>query len=364
MELQERASPPRKRLPPEIFELPVDKMRAGYYTDAYFNHARATLLEDGRRPRVVMQGFQKRHSVLGGIDEAIAVLKLCSENWDALEVHALYEGDAIEPHETVLTIEGDYALFAHLETVYLGVLARRTLITTNVVRVLEAANGKPIIFMPARHDHHRVQTGDGYAAHVAGQVVGAPIGVTSDAQASWWGGKGVGTVPHALISAYGGNTVLAATKFAEWAPEDLNVVVLVDFENDSVSTALEVARALGPRLWGVRLDTSESLVDRSLWNELGDFKPTGVNERLVRKVRDALDRDGFERVKIVVSGGFTVKKIREFEERGVPVDSYGIGSSLIRGSNDFTADVVLTDGRPSAKAGRRFRPNARLELVG
>ena len=126
---------------------------------------------------------------------------------------------------------------------------------------------------------------------------------------------------------------------------------------------LEVARALGPRLWGVRLDTSESLVDRSLWSELGDFKPTGVNERLVRKVRDALDRDGFERIKIVVSGGFTVEKIREFEERAVPVDSYGVGSSLIRGSNDFTADVVLTDGRPSAKAGRRFRPNPRFEVV-
>src|SRR5436305_8908328 len=217
--------------------------------------------------------------------------------------------------------------------------------------------------MPGRHDHRRVQTGDGYAAYVAGQVVGAPIGVTSDAQASWWGGKGVGTVPHALISAYGGNTALAATKFAEWAPEDLNVVVLVDFENDSVETALEVARELGPRLWGVRLDTSESLVDRSLWGELGDFKPTGVNERLVRKVRDALDRDGFERVKIVVSGGFDVDKIREFETRSVPVDSYGIGSSLIRGANDFTADIVLTDGRESAKAGRRYRPSERLELV-
>ena len=352
-----------KRLPPEVFELPVEKMREGYYTDAYFNHTREMLLRDGRHPRVVMQAFQKKHSHLGGIDEAIAVLKLCADDWDDLTVHALYEGDQVEPYEPVLAIEGDYTGFAHLETVYLGVLARRTLITTNVVRVLEAANGKPIIFMPARHDHHRVQTGDGYAAHVAGQVVGAPIGVTSDAQASWWGGKGVGTVPHALISAYGGNTVLAATKFAEWAPEDLNVTVLVDFENDSVATALEVARALGPRLWGVRLDTSESLVDRSLWSELGDFKPIGVNERLVRKVRDALDRDGFERIKIVVSGGFTVEKIREFEERDVPVDSYGVGSSLIRGSNDFTGDIVLTDGRPSAKAGRRFRPNERLELV-
>jgi nicotinate phosphoribosyltransferase len=360
MEVRERT---RRRLSPEVFELPVEKMREGYYTDAYFNHARETLQEDGRRPRVVMQVFQKNSSFLGGMDEAIAILKLCSHDWDGLTVHALYDGDAISPYETVMTIEGDYAAFAHLETLYLGVLARRTLITTNVVRVLEAANGKPIIFMPARHDHHRVQTGDGYAAHVAGQIVGAPIGVTSDAQASWWGGKGVGTVPHALISAYGGNTVLAATKFAEWAPADLNVTVLVDFENGSVATALEVARALGPRLWGVRLDTSETLVDRSLWDEMGDFKPTGVNERLVHKVRDALDRDGFEAVKIVVSGGFDAEKIREFESRGVPVDSYGVGSSLIRGSNDFTGDVVLTDGRPSAKAGRRFRPNERLELV-
>jgi nicotinate phosphoribosyltransferase len=353
----------RKRLPAEIFDLPVEKMREGYYTDAYFNHTRAALLADGRHPRVVMQVFQKNPAVLGGIDEAIAVLKLCSEDWDELTVHALYDGDRIEPFETVLAVEGDYTLFAHLETVYLGTLARRTLIATNVTRVLEAANGKPIIFMPARHDHHRVQTGDGYAAYVAGAHVGASIGMTTDAQASWWGGRGVGTVPHALIAAYGGNTVLAATKFCEWAGPDFNVVVLVDFENDSVRTALEVARALGPRLWGVRLDTSGQLVDRSLWSEMGDFDPRGVNERLVRKVRDALDADGFEQVRIVASGGFTVEKIRRFEELGVPVDSYGVGSSLIRGENDFTGDVVMTDGRPSAKVGRRYRPNDRLELV-
>src|SRR5256714_4948552 len=221
----------RERLSPEVFDLPVEKMRAGYYTDAYFNHARATLLRDGRRPNVVMQVFQKNHAYLGGMDEAIAILKLCADEWEALRVHALFDGDVLLPYETVLTIEGDYTTFAHLETLYLGTLARRTLITTNVVRVLEAANGKPIIFMPARHDHHRVQTGDGYAAYIAGRVVGAPIGVTTDEQASWWGGRGIGTVPHSLIASYGGNTVLAATKFAEWAPEDINITVLVDFEN-------------------------------------------------------------------------------------------------------------------------------------
>ena len=356
--------PPRRpRLDPSVFNLPVEKMRDGYYADAYFNHARATLLHDDRHPRVVMQVFQKNDAYLGGMDEAIAILKLCSYEWESLTVHALYDGDRVRPWESVMTIEGDYTLFAHLETAYLGVLSRRTLITTNVVRVLRAANGKPLIFMPARHDHHRVQTGDGYAAHIAGRVVGSPIGVTTDEQASWWGGRGIGTVPHSLISSYGGNTVLAATKFAEWAPEDINITVLVDFENNSVQTALDVARALGPHLWGVRLDTSETLVDRSLWHELGDFKPTGVNERLVHNVRDALDADGFEQVKIVVSGGFTVEKITQFEEQGVPVDAYGVGSSLIRGSNDFTADIVLTDGRPAAKVGRKYKTNSRLELV-
>jgi nicotinate phosphoribosyltransferase len=353
----------RKRLDPGIFDLPVEKMRAGWYTDAYFNHARATLVADGRRPVVVMQVFQKKNAYLGGMDEAIAILKLCAEDWDGLTVYALYDGDVIEPYETVMTIEGDYTSFAHLETVYLGTLARRTLITTNVVHVLEAANGKPLIFMPARHDHHRVQTGDGYAAYVAGQILGAPIGVTTDEQASWWGGTGIGTVPHSLIASYGGDTVAAARHFADWAPPDMNVTVLVDFENDSVRTALEVAEALGPRLWGVRLDTSETLVDRSLWQELGDFDPGGVNPRLVWKVRDALDGAGFTGVRIVVSGGFTAEKIERFESSGAPVDAYGVGSSLIRGAYDFTADIVQTDGRPTAKAGRRYRPNPRLELV-
>ena len=348
----------RKRLPPEIFDLPVEKMREGYYTDAYFNHARAALLADGRHPNVLMQVFQKKNAVLGGMDEAIAVLKLCSHDWEALTVHALYDGDDTGPYETVMTIEGDYTLFAHLETVYLGVLARRTLVSTNVRRVVEAANGKEILFVPARHDHHRVQTGDGYAAHVAGA-----IGVSTDAQASWWGGRGIGTVPHALIAAYDGDTVLAARKFADFADPAMRIVVLVDFENDSVRTALEVARALGDRLWGVRLDTSATLVDQALWSEMGYFDPRGVNQRLVEKVRAALDAEGFRDVKIVVSGGFDAERIQAFEERGVPVDSYGVGSSLIRGANDFTADIVLTEGRPSAKVGRRLIPNPRLQPV-
>jgi nicotinate phosphoribosyltransferase len=352
------SSATRERLSPEVFRLPVERIRAGYYSDAYFNFTRQLLKERDMHPRVTMQVFQKHRSYLGGVDEAIAVLKLCSDDWDALEVHALHEGDPIAPMETVMTIEGDYSVFAHLETVYLGCMARRSLVMRNVRGVVDAAHGKPILFFPARHDHWLVQTGDGWAAHVAGA-----IGVSTDAQASWWGGVGVGTVPHGLIAAFGGDTVAAAREFADRFADEMNVTVLVDFENDSVRTSLEVADALGDRLWGVRLDTSERLVDRALWHEMGDFRPTGVNAVLVERVRSALDAAGHSRVRIVVSGGFDAAKIREFEGRGAPVDAYGVGSSLVRGENDFTADVVRVDGRDCAKAGRVYRPNPRLVRV-
>jgi nicotinate phosphoribosyltransferase len=357
----------RTRLDPTVFRLPVERIREGYYSDAYFNFTKQLLEDRGLHPRVTMQVFQKQRSVLGGIDEAIAVLKFCAgrhadgdwvDGWDDLDVQALHEGDEIAPWETVMTIEGDYSLFAHLETVYLGCMARRSLVMHNLRQVVDAANGKPILFFPARHDHWLVQTGDGWAAHVAGA-----IGVSTDAQASWWGGRGVGTVPHGLIAAFGGDTVAAARDYADRFAGEMNVTVLVDFENDSVRTSLEVADALGDKLWGVRLDTSDRMVDRTLWHEMGEFKPTGVTTKLVERVRSALDAAGHENVKIVVSGGFDAEKIRSFEEAGAPVDSYGVGSSLLRGQNDFTADVVMLEGRPCAKAGRTYKPNARLDPV-
>jgi nicotinate phosphoribosyltransferase len=336
-------------------------MREGYYSDKYFVRTRDVLVGAGRDPRVTIQVYQKQDAWLGGIDEAIAILKSClttGHQWAELDVRALHDGDRVEPRETVMLISGPYVAFAHLETLYLGVLARRTRVATNTRLVVEAAWPKPVMFFPARFDHWQVQTGDGYAAHVAGA-----IGVSTDAQASWWGSEGIGTVPHSLIAAFGGDTVAASLAFADQMPPDVHVVSLVDFDNDCVGTALAVARALGPRLSGVRLDTSESMVDRSIIPQMGSFDPRGVNPQLVRNVRTALDREGFGHVQITVSGGFTPEKIRRFEAEGVPVDSYGVGSSLFRGQFDFTADVVMVDGSPVAKAGRGFRPNPRLDRV-
>jgi len=398
----------RKRLSTTTFDLPVQELRRGYRSDVYFWREKVVLESHNLHPRVTMQVFQKNNAILCGIDEAIAVLKVASgrysdytrayqlfdklielkklartqflndktrylkieeerikvsqeldnlwiDGFSEIEIDALWDGDAISPYEPVMHIHGDASLFAHLETIYLGILARRTKIATNVRRVVEAANGKTVLYFPARFDHWAVQGGDGYAAHIGGAS-----GVSTDAQGEWWGAGASGTIPHALIAAIGGNTVKAVQFFHESYPNAI-LIALVDFDNDCVNTALECARALGDKLWGVRLDTSENLVDKSVFPLMGTYKPTGVNPKLVELVRTALDREGFSNVKIVVSGGFNPDRIRQFEAMRVPVDAYGVGSYLMQGSYDFTADIVLVNGKPIAKVGRHFMPNPRLE---
>ena len=350
----------RERLDPALFNLPAQQIRSGFYSDKYFVRAGEMLRRTGDSPEVLMQVFSKSACVLCGTDEAIALLKLASHDWQALEVRARHDGDTVKAFDIVMTIKGPYEVFAHLETLYLGVLARGTRVATNTRRAVKAAGGKDVLFFPARFDHWLVQARDGYAAHIGGATA-----VSTDAQGSWWGGEGVGTIPHAIIAACGGDTVLAARKFAECFPETIPLVVLVDFENDCVRTALEVARALGPRLYGVRLDTSGTMVDLSVQPMMGQFDPRGVNLELVCNVRKALDAEGFQGVRIVASGGFNGDKIQRFEEHQAPVDAYGVGSTLFAnaGQHDFTADIVRCDGKAIAKVGRAERFTPDLETV-
>jgi nicotinate phosphoribosyltransferase len=402
---------PDGRLAAWIFELPVVDLRAGYRAAVYFDRSRRLLAAEGDDTQVTMQVFQRSDAMVAcGIDEALAVLALgagsfadpaaadeafagylAARNWsrqarslggDAyveavraqveaeaafdkhwlpaggeLQVSALRDGDRVDAWEPVVEITAPYRLVAHLESVYLGVLARRTLVATNVRSVVDAAGGKPVLFFGDRYDHWATQGGDGYAAFVGGAQ-----GVATDAQAAWWGERGLGTIPHALIATFGGDTVAAVAAFARHVP-GVPLIALVDFDNDSVATSLACAREFGERLWGVRLDTSSTMVDRSLWKELGDFNPTGVNPRLVQKVRQALDAEGFQHVRVIASGGFTVERIQAFEAAGVPVDSYAVGSSLLKGTADYTADVVLREGRPCAKVGRFYRPSKRLQPI-
>ncbi len=397
-------------IPTETFDIPVHEVRRGYRSDAYFWRAKVALERAGVKDTVLMQVFQRKDAVLCGVDETLAILKLCAgyyrdpahayalfdryiamkksirglyfsardkmlaaqndkldleaeldSQWVStagdLRVRSLRDGDDVAPWETAMTIEGPLHEFAHLETLYLGVLARRTKIATNVRTVVKAARGKPVFYFPARFDHWAVQGGDGYAASIGGAD-----SVSTDAQGEWWGSKGAGTIPHCLIAACHGDTVRAAQIFGESFP-DANLIALVDFDNDCVNTSLAVADALGERLWGVRLDTSNTMVDQSIVPEMGTFTPTGVNPQLVRAVRRALDAAGLGRVKIICSGGFDAAKIERFEAEGVPADVYGVGSSLVMGNHDFTADVVMVEGKPCSKKGRHLSANERLRDV-
>lgn len=374
-----------RRHPAELFQFDP-RMCDGWLSDRYFVRTAATLRHAGRDPEVTMQVFAKRRGVLAGVYEAIRLLQTqLRPGYDArdLVIDTLVEGDEInrggeDDWEPVMHVTGRYVGFAHLETPLLGVLARRSLIASNTRAVVTAAGGKPVIFMAPRHDDWRVQTPDGYAAQIGGAQ-----SVSSDAAGAWWGASGVGTMPHAMIAAFGGDTVeatLAFTRYLRDHEPDVGVMSLVDYDNDAVGTSLAVARAVRAEfgdgvLTGVRVDTSERLIDASLIGDpavWGRAKLTGVNAYLVRKMREALDAEGFGYVGIVVSGGFTPSKIRGFEAEGVPVTAYGVGSSLLGHSDgtgglltnfDYTADLVKLDGADEGKVGRSFRPNPRMVRV-
>ena len=385
-----------ERLNNTVFSLD-SRIFSGYYSDKYFCRTKEILEKDKHNPIVVMQIFQRNdNACICGIDEAITILREgLGESAKLLEIHALHDGDIANAWETIMTIEGPYNLFAHLETVYLGALARGTKVATNVYRCFKEANEKPILFFPARFDSYLVQAKDGYSFDIGRKAANSKHGgVSTDAQGSWWGSEGLGTIPHALIAAYYGDTVEATMKFSEYMPSEIKRVALVDFENDCVRTANSVAVKMFYqyyksnmkderfKLHAVRLDTSGSMVDRSISEKMddrefiGSFKPTGVNPMLVQLVRNRLDDlsakygcEYFEEIKIVVSGGFDHEKIKEFESKKVPVDMYGVGSSMFNGNFDFTADIVLikqddnNQYQDCSKKGRRYNKNSRLSLV-
>lgn len=348
----------KSRLSPDVFRIPTEEIKSGFFSDSYFLRTREILNQDNHHPRVLMQVFQRQHAVLCGIDEALAIIQKCAYNPERLVVKALHDGDDIRPWETVLTIEGDLADFSHLETVYLGSLARQTKLATNVRKVVKAAGTKPVLFFPSRFDHYAVQSSDGYAAHIGGVS-----GVSTPANGIYWGGEALGTIPHALIATYHGDTLRATKAFDLHMNESINRVALVDYDNDCVTTSLTIARELGDKLWAIRLDTSDTVVDASVLPQMGSFKPTGVCPQLVHNVRSALDTEGFNHVKIMVSGGFNAERVYQFEKAKVPVDIYAVGSSLFNNNINFTADIVMVDGKPCAKFGRRYLPNPRLETV-
>lgn len=421
------------RLAPFVFKVPIERVRAGYYADKYFTRYVDILRKDKLHQQVVYQIFPRADAIVAGLDEACAILRcgtgyytdetkaaglfqnllsienelalaeyrydvksiesntrkrlavreelmgLWVDKWHEIKVRALFDGEDVTDGEPILVIEGDPAYYGHLETLILGVIARATSTATSVHKVVQAGRGKPIIFFSARFDHHWVQATDGYAAFKAGA-----FGVSTDANADYWGSEAQGTIPHALISCYHGDTAKAALAFDQHMPPSVKRLVLVDWENDCLGTTEKVVSdfyrhftgkefipgktdpspVIGTgkgQIWGVRFDTSGNMRDVSVVPR--DESSFGVNPELVWKARQRFDSLGLNQLKIMVSGGFGVEKISLFERLGVPVDMYGVGSTLLKSKIDMTADVVEVAGKPSAKVGRKKGDYSRLNTV-
>jgi len=440
-----------KRLTNKTFKLDIERMRRGWYSDKYFENIGRMLTAlaaegyrySGAHPdlpedvspediavgdiEVEMQWFTRRvgNTIVVGVDKSLEMLRHCTGYWegdqfidtsDKLEVWAVHDGTMVKSDgnplnaEAVIRVRGRYRDFALLETPTLGVLTRSSRVATNVYETLMAARGKPVLFFPARFDMHEVQAADGYAYNIAIQRFNTDFSqqigsfVSTDAQGDWWGGAGGGTVAHAAIASFMGDTAEAMMQFSRILPAKIPRIALVDFNNDSVRDTLRVlevmfrkyqelcdrddqAEAAKYVLYGVRLDTSGTLRDVSV-EPLGDpALDLGVNPRLVFNVRHGLDsafeawdlppawkdaaRDYCRNVKIVVSGGFNPEKTRKFEKLGVPVDIYAVGSWLFNNNGgtvtDFTGDVVRVkvhgEWIDMAKVGRQPLDNPDLERV-
>jgi nicotinate phosphoribosyltransferase len=332
-----------------IRRAPSRDILSGDASDVYFRNAEEILSRENLDPVVVMEVFGRQNAVLCGIDEAKVLLAdVLTANGHApdSDIEALSDGDLITPKEVVMRIRAPYRAFGLFETALLGIMAQSTGWATAARECVEAAAPDPVISFGARHVHPEVSDTLDYAA-----IVGGCVGASTSAGARLAGLAPTGTMPHSLVLIFG-DTVKAAEAFDKHMPSDVLRIVLVDTFHDEAEESLRVARALGDRLYGVRLDTP---------TERGRVTPD-----LVREVRARLDQEGFTHVKIIVSGGLNPDRIRFFKDQQAPVDSFAVGS-YIAGAKpiDFTGDLKEIDGMAIAKRGRipGLTPSPRLQRL-
>lgn len=323
------------------------------YTAKYFDKTTKIIKEHLPNSTTTLQFFQRGdNAILGGINEVIDLLKK-NTNIDKYEIKYLEEGSLINSGDIVLQLKGNYSEFGLYEGVIDGILSRTTSLATNAKRVMEVSNGKGIIFMGDRTDHFSMQELDGYAISLGGIKT-----QVTDAQVSKHNGNAIGTMPHALIQAFEGDLIKALKAYKATFPNE-PLTALVDFNNDILSDALSAYKEFGDELFAIRIDTSENMSDAMFVND----EEYGVTPNMIKTMRKKLDEIGATKVKIIVSSGFDVNKIKQFENENTPVDFYGVGKSLMNIGNTFTADAVEINGKLIAKEGRSKNDDSKLKLL-
>ena len=305
---------------------------SGDTTDIYFRRAQQVLESEGLNPICTVEFFPSKPGLLSGIDEALQLIEEVVPPNDR-EVEAIEEGSEIDRKEVVMRVRAPYRPFGLYETPLLGILSHCTGWATAARECVEAAGDIPVVSFGARHVHPLVSGRMEYSAVLAGCQ-----GCASIDGAALAGVAPTGTMPHALILVMG-DTLEAAQAFDRSQGPEVPRIVLVDTFKDEAEESLRVARAMRERLAGVRVDTP--------------WERGRVTAELVKEIRARLDLEGFNSVRLIVSGGLDPERIRYFRENEAPVDSFGVGGYISNaGPINFTADIHEVDGKAIAKRGR------------
>ncbi|MEM4277752.1 MAG: nicotinate phosphoribosyltransferase [Candidatus Nitrosocaldus sp.] len=307
----------------------------GKTTDVYFLYTQQVLKHTNRNPRVTIEVFARHLPLEGNWGIVLGIYEVAKllEGRKGVNVKAMDEGEIFQisstVYEPVLQIEADYADIATLENPILGFLCSSSGIASKAARVRLAAGDRLLFSFGTRRAHPALAPMIERAIYIAG----------FDAVSNMLAGelmniKPIGTMPHALILAFGSQKD-AWKAFDSAMPEDVKRVMLVDTLYDEKAEAMMALEELGNRLYGVRLDTPSSR--------------RGNRRRIVEEVRWELSIRGGRDVKIFVSGGLDEQEVAELRD---VVDGFGVGTSVSAAPPvDFSFKVVEVDGRAIAKRG-------------
>jgi nicotinate phosphoribosyltransferase len=357
------------------------------HADAYFNRTRAIVSRFGDC-RVTYAMFLRRPAVCAPalmVEWLEAVAKERGETFEIDLVHA--EGSWVGAGEPLAYITGSFAALANLETIFLQKIGAACVAAHNAFQMCMALPNAAFLAMEARHcAGAEMQEIMAYAAAVgsrAAQAEGAKgfVGNANDWTAHYFGAThGYGTMPHALIG-YAGSTLRAAEMFVDTFPGE-NLTVLVDYFGREITDTLAVCRRFSSMARegqiAVRVDThggrflegldpqqSYAVLERHAPGALRRYRSqaelnyligTGVSSAAIWRMREVLDQEGFERVRLIASSGFGVEKCSVMADSHAPIDIVGTGSFIPeRWSETFaTADIVSYGDKPMVKVGREF----------
>jgi nicotinate phosphoribosyltransferase len=358
------------------------------WSDQYFLKTKATVERFGDC-RVTYAIFMRR-PVVSAPRLAIDWLRgIAAERGTEFQIDLQYEeGRWVGAGEPIMYVSGSFVHLADLETLLLMKLGPACVAAFNAFTMCADLPKVAFLAMDARHCAGlEMAEMMAYAASVgsdrARRKVGAIgfVGNATQATAHYFGQeKALGTMPHALIG-YAGSTLRAAEMFNETFPDEA-MTVLVDYFGREVTDALTVARRFAAMAsqgkLSVRIDTpgsrfiegldppaSYAVLDRHVPNvirgyrseaELRSLVGAGVSAAAIWHLRDALDREGFHKVKIVASSGFDPAKCKVMAEAKAPIDVVGTGSFLPQRWTETyaTADIIEYNGVKRVKVGREF----------